>query len=84
MASSIVTKAASAAPFDPRLWLQTFVSIGGSYALTPEPDRRMWLFVERCDAENLATVMAQIVGHKDRQDAVKLVIEQRQLGTMPA
>jgi len=76
--------AASATPFDPNLWLQAFALIGGSYALTPEPAGRLWLFVDRCDSEQLTTVMAEIVGHEDRQEAVKLAIQQRQNGEVAA
>ncbi len=64
--------------FDPRRWLSTFTAIGGGYALMA--DRRLTLLVDRCEGEELTSVMAQIVGHEDRQEAIKTAIEQRQIG----
>lgn len=64
--------------FDPAAWLHALVSIGGGYALAS--DKRLWLVVADCPADELTDVMAQVVGHPDRQDAVRLTIERRQNG----
>lgn len=70
---------ASASPtFSPARWLHSLVQIGGGYALAS--DKRLWLVVAECPADELTSVMAQIVGHPDRQDAVRTVIERRQNG----
>lgn len=64
--------------FDPDSWLRGFTEIGGGYALTT--DGRLSLFVGDCDGEQLAQVMALVVGNADRQLAVKRTIQQRQCG----
>jgi hypothetical protein len=64
--------------FDPQLWLSAFAEIGGGYALMA--GRRLVFLVEGCDGEPLTSVMAQIVGHPDRQEAIKATIERRQNG----
>jgi len=69
-----------AARFDPQLWLSAFAEIGGGYALMA--DRRLAFLVEGCDGEPLTSVMAQIVGNPERQEAVKSVIERRQNGDL--
>ena len=66
--------------FSPARWLHSLVQIGGGYALAS--DRKLWLVVAECPADELTSVMAQIVGHPDRQDAVRTVIEQRQNGEL--
>lgn len=71
--------AASAVPaFNPRLWLDALTSIGGGYALGS--DKRLFLLVDACPADELTGVMAQIVGNADRQDAVRHAITQHQIG----
>ena len=67
-----------AIPFDPKLWLAALTEIGGGYALMAE--RRLAFIVEHCDGEALTPVMAQIVGDTDRQEAIKMAIELRQVG----
>jgi hypothetical protein len=62
--------------FNPQHWLRALSDLGGGYALTA--DRRLVLLVDRCPADHLAPVMAQIIGRPDRQEELKLSIEQRQ------
>lgn len=66
---------AAAAAFSPAAWLQSLVQIGGGYALAS--GRKLWLVVEHCPADELTSVMSQIVGHPDRAEAVRLTIERR-------
>ena len=66
--------------FDPQLWLSAFAEIGGGYALMA--DRRLAFLVEGCDGEPLTSVMAQIVGNPERQEALKSAIERRQSGDL--
>jgi hypothetical protein len=79
--SELTQGGASTAPaFSPARWLHSLVQIGGGYALAS--DKRLWLVVADCPADELTDVMAQIVGHPDRQDAVRLKIERRQNGEL--
>jgi hypothetical protein len=81
MATQLIQGGASAPPpFNPARWLHSLVQIGGGYALAS--DRKLWLVVAECPADELTSVMAQIVGHPDRQDAVRLTIERRQNGEL--
>lgn len=64
--------------FDPIAWLAAMTQIGGGYALMS--GRRLALMVDECHPEDLTTVMAPLIGRPDRQEAIKLAIEQRQLG----
>lgn len=64
--------------FDPAAWLTAMAQIGGGYALMS--GRRLALMVDECHPEDLTTVMAPLIGRPDRQEAIKLAIEQRQLG----
>ncbi len=81
MAKHLAQRGASASPtFDAKRWLHSLVQIGGGYALAS--DRKLWLVVAECPADELTSVMAQIVGHPDRQDAVRTVIERRQNGEL--
>lgn len=64
----------SAARFDPQLWLGALSAIGGGYVLGS--DRRPFLIVDGCDGDQLTSIMAQIVGHPDRVEAVRSAIEQ--------
>ena len=66
------------APFDPAAWLGGLVAIGGGYALAS--GRKLGLVVQDCRADELTPVMAQLVGHPERVEAVRFVIEQRQNG----
>jgi hypothetical protein len=68
--------------FDPNLWLSALTEIGGGYALGA--DRRLTFLVDHCDGEALTSVMAQIVGHAERQEAIKGAIEDRQNGSTAA
>lgn len=71
------TGSAAALPtFDAPAWLASFVAIGGGYALGSE--RKLWLVVEGCEADDLTPVMAQIVGHPDRAEAIRCTIEAQQ------
>lgn len=73
------TGGAAALPsFDAPAWLASFVAIGGGYALASE--RKLWLVVEGCDADDLTPVMAEIVGHPDRAEAIRCTIEAQQNG----
>jgi hypothetical protein len=81
MATQLMQGGASASPtFNPARWLHSLVQIGGGYALAS--DKRLWLVVADCPADELTDVMAQIVGHPDRQHAVRTVIERRQNGEL--
>lgn len=64
--------------FNPALWLQAFITIGGGYALMA--DRRLAFLVDDCDGEALTSVMAEIIGQPDRQEAIRSTIERRQIG----
>lgn len=64
--------------FDPGLWLDTLTLIGGGYALAA--DRRLTLLVGDVAGDELAPVIAQIVGQSERQEAVKVAIERRREG----
>lgn len=64
--------------FDPAGWLGAFTAIGGGYALMS--GRKLAFLVDQCDAEDLTSVMAQIVGQPERQEAIKAAIERRGLG----
>ncbi len=79
MAYLHTTGGASALPtFDAPAWLASLVAIGGGYALAS--DRKLWLVVEDCDADDLTRVMAQIVGQPDRAEAIRWTIEAQQNG----
>lgn len=81
MATHLIQGGAPASPtFNAAAWLHALVSIGGGYALAS--DKRIWFVVAECPADELTTVMAQIVGHPERQDAVRLTIERRQNGEL--
>lgn len=64
--------------FDPRLWLAAFAQIGGAYVLMS--DRKLALLIDDCEPDVLTPMMAQVVGHPERQDAIKAAIERRQIG----
>ena len=64
--------------FCPTAWLHNLVQIGGGYALAS--GRKLWLVVQDCPADELTPLMAQIVGHPDRAEAVRQTIEQRHYG----
>ncbi len=74
MASTIPTTPV----FDPAAWLSSLVEIGGGYALAS--GRKLWLVVDRCPADELTPLMAQVVGQADRVDALRSAIERRQAG----
>ena len=59
-------------------WLSSFVAIGGGYALAS--GRKLWLVVDHCPGDELASVMSQVVGHPGRIKAVRTAIERRQHG----
>lgn len=64
--------------FDPVGWLRTLTTIGGGYALVS--GRKLAFLVDDCDGEALTSVMSQIVGQPERQEALKAAIERRQMG----
>lgn len=66
--------------FDPRQWLNALASIGGGYALMS--GRRLAFVVDECEGEALTSVMAQIIGQPERQEAIKAAIERRSFGEM--
>jgi hypothetical protein len=70
---------ASATPiFDPTAWLAALVQIGGGYALAS--GRKLWLVVEDCDQDDLASVMRPLIGNPDHAEAIRSAIERRQNG----
>lgn len=76
----VQTAGPSSPTFNAARWLHSLVQIGGGYALAS--DKRLWLVVADCPADELTDVMAQVVGYPDRQDAVRLTIERRQNGEL--
>lgn len=64
--------------FDPAVWLGAFTAIGGGYALMS--GRKLAFLVDECEAGDLTGVMSQLVGHPERQEAIKSAIERRQVG----
>lgn len=68
--------------FDPTVWLAALTDIGGGYALLS--GRKLFLSVDKCDGDDLTGVLSQIVGHADRQEAIKRAIEDRQNGRVTA
>ncbi|SFS12377.1 hypothetical protein [Sphingomonas jatrophae] len=68
------------AAFDPSLWLDAFAPVGGSYVLMS--GRKLCFLVSECSADDLALTMRQIVGHPERQEALKSAIEARQAGEL--
>jgi hypothetical protein len=70
----------TAPPFDPAAWLHALVAIGGGYALAS--GRKLWLVVHDCAADELTPVIAQLVGHPERVEAVRTAIERRQSGDL--
>ena len=72
-----------AAPtFDPCAWLCALTEAGGGYALASE--RKLWLVVDLVPYEALVPLMSALVGHPDRQAAVRETIERRQAGELAA
>lgn len=71
-------KAPASPTFDPAAWLSALVAIGGGYALAS--GRKLWLVVQDCPADELTPIMAQVVGHPERVEAVRTAIERRQNG----
>lgn len=59
--------------FNPTAWLESLTAIGGGYALMS--GRRLAFLVDDCDTTELTNVMAQIVGQRARQEAIKDAIE---------
>lgn len=78
MASQYAPTTSNAPTFDPAAWLSELVAIGGGYALAS--GRKLWFVVQDCPADQLTTVMSQIVGKPDRVEAVRWTIERRQAG----
>jgi hypothetical protein len=71
--------AATVAPaFDPTAWLAALVQIGGGYALAS--GRKLWLVVDGCDHDDLASVMRPVIGNPDRAEAIRVAIERRSFG----
>lgn len=64
--------------FDAAAWLRALTTIGGGYALVS--GRKLAFLVDDCDGEALTSVMSQIVGQPERQEAIKTAIERRQMG----
>ncbi|WP_332789106.1 hypothetical protein [Sphingomonas sp. GB1N7] len=64
--------------FDAAGWLSALVAIGGGYALAS--GRKLWLVVQDCPADELTSIMAQVVGRPERVEAVRTAIERRQNG----
>ncbi len=64
--------------FNPALWLGALTTVGGGYALMT--GRRLAFLVVDVDGDALTSVMSQIVGHPDRQEAIKAAIERRRNG----
>ncbi len=70
--------AAVAPTFDATAWLPALVRIGGGYALAS--GRKLWLVVEDCDYEDLASVMRPLISNPHRAEAIRDAIERRQNG----
>lgn len=64
--------------FDPTAWLAALVQIGGGYALAS--GRKLWLVVEDCDYDDLASVMRPLIGNPGRAEAIRVAIERRSFG----
>jgi hypothetical protein len=64
--------------FDAPAWLHSLTEVGGGYALAS--GRKLWLVVDQVPAEALTPLMAALVGHPERQEAVRATIERRQAG----
>ncbi len=64
--------------FDPWAWLCDLTEAGGGYALAS--GRKLYLVVDQIPATTLTPIMAALVGHPDRQEAVRSLIERRQNG----
>lgn len=77
-AATLQRGATASSTFDPAAWLSALVAIGGGYALAS--GRKLWLVVQDCPADELTPIMAQVVGHPDRVEAVRSAIERRQNG----
>lgn len=69
---------ATAPTFDPSAWLCALTEAGGGYALAS--GRKLWLIVDGIPADALTPIMAALVGHPDRQEAVRVTIERVQRG----
>jgi hypothetical protein len=74
--------ALAASTFDPWAWLCALTEAGGGYALAS--GRKLWLVVDHVPADALTPIMAALVGHPDRQEAVRSTIERRQIGELAA
>lgn len=68
--------------FDAWAWLCELTEAGGGYALAS--GRKLWLIVDGVPADALTPIMAALVGHPDRQEAVRATIERQQLGEIVA
>lgn len=64
--------------FNASEWLSDLAQIGGGYALMA--GRKLCFMVSACDGHAVEAIMSRIVGHPERQEQVKLAIEQRQCG----
>ena len=78
MATQMHGVVAAAPTFDPTAWLSALVQIGGGYALAS--GRKLWLVVEDCDYEDLASVMRPLISNPHRAEAIRDAIERRQNG----
>lgn len=78
MATQIYRVATAAPTFDATAWLAALVQIGGGYALAS--GRKLWLVVEDCDHDDLASVMRPVIGNPDRVEAIRVAIERRSFG----
>lgn len=65
------------APFNPSAWLDAYASDGGSYAVTP--DGRLWLGIIDFVGEDLTRHTAQLIGHPERNEAIKALVRERSL-----
>lgn len=65
----------AACTFDAWAWLGSLTQAGGGYALAS--GRKLWLVVDHVPADTLTPIMAQIVGHPERVEAVCSTIERR-------
>nr|WP_269141496.1 hypothetical protein [Sphingomonas sp. IC-56] len=72
------TQGAAAPTFDAAAWLHTLTELGGGYALAS--GRKLWLVVDQVPADDLTSLMSVLVGHPDRQEAVRATIQHRQAG----
>ena len=59
--------------FDPRQWLDRFTAAGGGYIVTS--GGKLVFITAHIDGLSLTASMSELVGHRDRLDAVRQAVE---------